>query len=429
MSDKVVRLSMLKPLKELYLSNTFIKVALGGRSSGKSYGIAAILIAKSLETPKKILCARETQNSITDSSLGVIKKVIQDAGLDDMFEQTKHTLRCINGSEFIFRGLQQPHRIKSIEDISIAWIDEADSVSPESWRILLPTIRKENAEIWVSFNPQLKTDFIYQEFVDKESPLVTKRIVNYTDNPFLSNTMREQIEQMKQSDYARYEHIFEGQPKENNEAQIFKGHYTIISKGLYEANIDSLSEDICKTLPKTRKPTDGIYRIGIDFGYTNDPSAISRSWITDDNELVIDREIYEYGMSIDRFPNAIKSIEGWENALIYADSARPDLIDYINSRLGGVNTVRKAKKPKGSINDGIERLKGFRTIYILSDLKNTIDEFKLYSYVVDKRSGAITNIPEDKNNDALDSIRYAIHKADKAPTARIEFFDTKTNLV
>lgn len=423
MAEKVIKLGMIKPIKHLLLADSFIKVAYGGRGSGKSYGIAAILVAKALESPRKILCARETQNSISDSSLGVIKRVISETGLDGMFHQTKHTLKCVNGSEFLFRGMQQPHRIKSIEDISIAWIDEADSISPESWKILLPTIRREDAEVWVSFNPQLKSDFVYQEFVLKDSPLIAKQLVNYTDNPYISGTLREQIDLMRRDDYDKYEHIYLGHPIENDEAQIFKYKYKIVSKGLFESDWNDLDDSTRHCLPKWHKPSDGIYRIGVDFGYSNDPTAIIRTWITDDNELVIDREIFKYGMELDEIPAAIRSIDGWEHALIYADSSRPETISYINTKLGGANTVRKAKKPKGSIIEGIERIKGFNQVYILSDLKHTIDEFKLYSFVKDKRSGEITNIPEDKNNHCIDSIRYALNLVDKEAVARIEFID------
>jgi phage terminase large subunit len=428
MAEKIIRATLLPKPRELLQSKAFIKILYGGRGGAKSYSIAQILVSKALASPIKILCVRETQNSIIDSSLGVIKTVINDMGLQDMFKDTKYTLKCLNGSEFLFRGMQQPHRIKSLENIAIAWVEEADSLSAESWGILLPTIRKEDAEIWVSFNPDTVDDFIYKEFILRDNDLVEKRHINYDDNPFLSDTLLRQIEYMKSTEYEKYLHVYKGEPRVQNDAQIFKD-YKIISYNAYlELNEGTLSDEAKAALPTQNEPKNGIYYLGCDWGFAADPTAMVRCFITEDNDLVIDKEVYQYGVEIDKLPSLLQGIDGWETAIIRGDSARPDTISYINNRINGVNTVHKAKKGAGSVIEGIEYIKSFRHIYVTSNCPNLIDELKLYSYIKDKRTGVITNTPEDKNNHAIDALRYCLSKAESNISARI-VFDSKIDKI
>jgi len=192
---------------------------------------------------------------------------------------------------------------------------------------------------------------------------------------------------------------------------------------MFDPENTDITDSIRNTMPKQNKPSNGVYYIGCDWGFATDPTAIVRCFITDNNELVIDKEIYQYGAEIDVLPDLIKSIDGWEKAIIQGVSARPDTISYINNRLNGVNTIHKAKKGPGSIIDGIEYIKSFKQVYVTSNCTNLIDELKLYSYVIDKRTGHITNVPEDKNNNSIDALRYAIAKSDKQIMAKIVFDD------
>ena len=101
----------------LWKSQSRYRIAKGGRGSGKSYGIGERFVTYALKEKCKLLCTRDVQNTLSDSALAILKRVIKDNGLDAAFEQTKHGLRCKNGSEFIFRGLQNPDRIKSLESL------------------------------------------------------------------------------------------------------------------------------------------------------------------------------------------------------------------------------------------------------------------------------------------------------------------------
>ena len=139
------------------------KVAHGGRGSGKSWSFARALLILAAEKPLRILCAREVQRSLKQSVHQLLKDQISELGFDYLFEVTEHVIRCKNGSEFYFTGLAQhtAASIKSYEGIDICWLEEANTVSKKSLDILIPTIRKPNSEIWISFNPDLETDEIY----------------------------------------------------------------------------------------------------------------------------------------------------------------------------------------------------------------------------------------------------------------------------
>ena len=147
------------------------KVAYGGRGSSKSWSFARALIIQAANRPLRILCAREIQKSIKQSVHQLLSDQIQALGLGSFFEVLEAEIRGMNGSSFSFAGLatNTVESIKSFEGVDIVWVEEAQTVSKRSWDILIPTIRKENSEIWISFNPDVDTDDTYQRFVDEST--------------------------------------------------------------------------------------------------------------------------------------------------------------------------------------------------------------------------------------------------------------------
>ena len=142
------------------------RVLYGGRGASKSHSISRALLCKGVEKTLRILCAREFQTSIKDSVHKLLVDQIYNLGLESKYEVTQTTIRGSNGTEFIFAGIKNNiNGLKSIESISICWVEEANNVTATSWDILIPTIRKENSEIWISFNPELPTDETYKRFV------------------------------------------------------------------------------------------------------------------------------------------------------------------------------------------------------------------------------------------------------------------------
>ena len=135
--------------------------------SGKSWGVAQLLVEIAVRTKVRVFCGRELQNSMSDSVIKLIADTIEDLGYLEEFEVQRNAIYCLKtGSEFMFYGIKNnPNKIKSLEGIDLVWIEEAENVSNESWDILIPTIRKERSEIWVTFNPKNILDPTYQRFV------------------------------------------------------------------------------------------------------------------------------------------------------------------------------------------------------------------------------------------------------------------------
>ena len=145
------------------------KVLYGGRGSGKSWGVARALLVIGLQKSTRVLCAREFQNSISDSVHALLADQIKSLGLEDFYTVQNTSIFGKNGTEFLFAGLKHNiTKIKSFEGVDVCWVEEAQTTSKSSWDVLIPTIRKENSEIWVTFNPELDTDETYKRFVDNQ---------------------------------------------------------------------------------------------------------------------------------------------------------------------------------------------------------------------------------------------------------------------
>jgi phage terminase large subunit len=142
------------------------KVLHGGRGSGKSWGVARALLILAAQKPMRILCTREVQNSILESVHKLLSDQVEALCLSHFYEIQKTTIKGANGSQFIFEGLRHNiNSIKSMEGVDVCWVEEAEKVTEESWRVLVPTIRAPGSEIWVTFNPHLETDPTYQRFI------------------------------------------------------------------------------------------------------------------------------------------------------------------------------------------------------------------------------------------------------------------------
>lgn len=191
------------------------KVAYGGRGSAKSWSVADALLVLSSSKRVRVLCCREIQDSIKESSHRLLKEQIERLGMSKIFNVTDRSISCtLTGSEFIFEGLfRNVNRIKSLEGIDICWVEEAEKVTGDSWDILIPTIRKEGSEIWVTFNPQFEDDDTYQRFVAMPPDGARVVKVNYYDNPWFPAVLQAELEQDKQRDFAKYETVWLGKPK------------------------------------------------------------------------------------------------------------------------------------------------------------------------------------------------------------------------
>lgn len=200
------------------------KVAYGGRGSGKSWAIARLLIEISRLMPVRILCAREFQNSISDSVIQLLADTIERHKYTNEFDVQRNRIYNLQtGALFMFYGIKNnPTKIKSLEGVDICWVEEAENVSKESWDILIPTIRKDGSEIWISFNPKNILDDTYQRFIVNPPSDIAAIKVNYTENPYFPETLRLEMEDCKRRDFELYRHIWEGEPVADSELAIIK---------------------------------------------------------------------------------------------------------------------------------------------------------------------------------------------------------------
>lgn len=208
-------LPFLKPMR--------YKVAYGGRGSSKSWGIARMLITRAYSKYEKILCCREFQGSIAESVLALLESQIHRMGLTSAFEIQAKKITCLTtGSVFLFEGLKaNVTKIKSMEGITLVWAEEAEKILKTSWDILTPTIRADNSEIWVSFNPDDDLDETYLRFVDDPPDNCYSVQVNFHMNPWFPSVLRVEMEALKLKDYADYLHVWEGKPRVALEGAYF----------------------------------------------------------------------------------------------------------------------------------------------------------------------------------------------------------------
>lgn len=221
------------------------KVFYGGRGGAKSRSFARVLLLMAAEKPLRILCAREVQKSIRDSVKRLLDDEIKRLGLAHKFYSTDTEIRGTNGSLFIFAGLRQHNAesIKSYEGINIVWIEEAETVSERSMDLLIPTIREEGSEIWISYNPERINGAVHKKFVINEPPprsVVVK--VGWEDNPWFPDVLREEMEQCRANDPEKYAHIWGGEA-------------VLVAKGSYYGRCLQKAEEDGRITPLLVEPT------------------------------------------------------------------------------------------------------------------------------------------------------------------------------
>ncbi len=198
------------------------KIAYGGRGGSKSWGFARALLILASMKQLRVLCCREIQKSIKDSVHKLLKDQIAALGLDYFFNIQETSIKGANGSDFSFIGLRHnSSNIKSYEAVDVAWVEEAVNVSKSSWEILIPTIRKDNSEIWVSFNPELEDDETYQRFVLRPPDNSSVVKIGYQDNPWFPPVLEAERLELKRKDQDAYLNVWEGHCREVLEGAIY----------------------------------------------------------------------------------------------------------------------------------------------------------------------------------------------------------------
>lgn len=245
------------PKLECFREPARYKLASGGRGSGKSISIGSLLCQAAQNRPLKILCTREVQLSLEESVYAVIVETLKRLQYTG-WTITKEAIYHQNGSRFIFRGLKDlraANAVKSMEGIDICWIEEAHSVSEESLKVLVPTIRKEGSEIWASWNPETESDPIMAYTQKPDAMVVT---VNWNDNPWFPEVLRKEKDDDFQNRPEEAVHIWDGLPRS-------RGAKCAIS-------LKSVHDAINR-----RVPAEGAEEMGVDVArFGNDTTQIFR---------------------------------------------------------------------------------------------------------------------------------------------------------
>ena len=356
----------------------------GGRGSAKSYSFADTLLCRAAYTSLRILCTRETQRSIRDSVHKLLCDRIRALELEDYFIIQKDSIRSACGSEIIFKGLRHNiTEIKSTEGIDICWVEEAERISQDSWDVLIPTIRKENSEIWISFNQEDEKSATYNFCIKNPPPNMIVEHLTFRDNKMFPEVLRQEMEYTRQTDPDKYEHVWEGGLKKYHDAVIFAGKIV---------ELDFVT------------PQCVVHHYGLDWGFSDDPMAGGSLFMLG-KSLYIDYELYGRGIEYDEYEEVIDTIPGIRDGRIRADNSQPASIKHVKTK--GFD-ILGAKKWPGSIEDGIMFLRSFEHIYIHPRCKGALDDFKNYRFKQDPLTKEVLPIIIDKSNHTPDWVRYAL---------------------
>jgi phage terminase large subunit len=344
-----------------------------------------------MEHHERVLCGRETQRSIKDSSKRVLDDEIDRLKLRSVFASTETEIRGPNDGLFIFTGLKgNAAGVKSIEGVTTFWGDEAQAFSQGSIDTVVPTIRGPKSRLIWTWNPDLPTDPVDVMFRGEGGPPPNSivREVSYPDNPWFPEELRVEMEFTRSRDIDKYNHIWLGQYRANSEARVFKNW----------------------RVEAFESPANVEYRLGADFGFSIDPSCSTRCWI-DGTQIFVDYEAWGVGVEIVSLPALFMGIPDAEKYWMTADSSRPETISHLRNH--GFPRIQSAIKGPRSVEEGVEFLKSYDLV-IHPRCQHLIDELTHYSYKVDSLTGQVTAVLEDKDNHMIDALRYAVEGARRA---------------
>lgn len=376
--------------------------AKGGRGSAKTRSFALMTAVRGYMFAQAgvsgvILCGREYMNSLEDSSMEEVKQAIRSVPwLDAYFDIGEKFIRTRNRRvSYTFTGLR--HNLDSIKSkarVLIAWIDEAENVSEIAYQKLLPTVRENDSEVWLTWNPELDGSPTDLRFVKNPPPNSKIVELNYTDNPWFPDVLeQERRNDRERLDDQTYAWIWDGAYRENSEAQILAGKYRV-------AEFDPAAG------------WDGPY-FGLDWGFSQDPTAGVKLWVHD-HRLWVEYEAGKIGLENDDIAAfMIARLPGIEQHVTRADSARPETISHVKSKgrdgqRACLPRLQGVEKWKGSVEDGIAHLRSYKEIVIHPRCVQTLREARLYSYKVDRLTGDVLTDIVDANNHYMDATRYAL---------------------
>ena len=392
----------------------------GGYGSSKSYHVAMKILIKLGEEKRKCLVVREVYDTIRDSCFSLFQDVAENLGIHDklQFKSSPMQIKFPNGSTIIFKGMDKPAKLKSINDVSIIWLEECSEVKYEGYKELLGRLRHmtRSNHIICSTNPIGKENWTYKHFFkDDENNLIIlddndlyeNRIVKLKDTYYHHSTCEDNF-------YLPKDYIEELNKMKQYDADL----YRVARLGMYGVNgVKVLPQfeimDHDEVINKISDIPSKYYKYGMDFGFETSYNALMSIVIDDKNkDLYIYKEYYKNKMTDDK--TAIE-IASYKDKLITGDSAEPKTIAYYQQQ--GFK-MRKCKKFPGSRLANVKKVKRFKHIYCSSNCINTIKELKNLTYAKDKQGNLIY---DEFNIDAhtFSAIWYALDGYEVADLKKI----------
>ena len=379
------------------------RVCKGSRASKKSKTTALNFIYRIMKYPQSnLLVVRKVFRTLKDSAYTDLRWAIRQLHVEQYWEYKESPLELMykpTGQKILFRGLDEPMKLTSITvDVGYlcwAWIEEAYEITKESdFDTLDESIRGQVTgdlfkQITLTFNPWNEGHWIKKKFFDAEpSNDILAKTTNYLCNEFLDISDLRLFERMKKENPKRYKVAGLGDWG--------------ISEGLIYENWEEIEFDIQEIL----KIPDIESAFGLDFGYTNDPSALFAGLISKERrEIYVTDELYKKALTNNKLAEEIKNM-GYGKERITADSAEPKSIDELYDL--GLKGISGARKGKDSINNGIQFIQGYKII-IHPRCVNFLTEISNYTWAKDKFDKPI-NKPIDMFNHLMDAMRYALEK-------------------
>lgn len=363
------------------------EVYYGGAGSGKSVFIGQKLVVKACNRKRKILVIRKFGTTLKDSVFQLILDILSKWGLLSFCAVNKstYTITMPNGSMFLFKGLDDREKIKSITDITDIWCEECTELTEEDFAQLDLRLRAnvDDLQMFCSFNPVSKVNWVYRKWFADQSEKPSTMILHttYKHNRFLPADYIKALEEKQKSNFTYY--------------KIYAlGEFCTLDKLVF-SNWEVAEFDHAKIK--------GDLLVGLDFGFVNDTSAIVASIMTDD-EIYIFREWGATGKTNQELAEIIKSM-GFSKSVIIADAAEQKSIEEI--KRSGVAKIRPCKKGADSIMHGLQKLQNYKII-VHPSCEGIRTEFENYSWQKDKASGFYINKPIDMFNHYIDALRYSL---------------------
>jgi phage terminase large subunit len=362
----------------------------GGRGSGKSFGAAKMAAVWGATERLRILCTREFQVSIKESFHAELKAAIaSEPYLESHYKVGVDYIRGSSETEFIFRGLRHnTTSIKSLAQIDLTIVEEAEDVPEDSWLALEATVlRQPKSEIWAIWNPRLDGSPVDNRFRKNPPENAIIRRCSWNESKFFPsglNLLR--LREQERLDPATHAHIWDGEYLTNSDSQVLAGKVRIAE---FEPEAD----------------WNGPY-CGGDFGFSQDPTAAVKCWIHN-ARLYVEHEAVKVGLELDDTAQFVKDgVPGFDLETSRWDCSRPESISHIKRH--GLPRAVACDKWAGSVEDGISYLRSFAEIIVHPRCTSAVSETRLYSYKIDRLSGDITSTIVDAHNHTIDAIRYAL---------------------